>query len=239
MWKKIVGPFKEFGFVAGALYATDRILRSLSPSLGLFVYELMVQPISSKSLLPSKLTENMSFKEICRGHPDIARMPAREDIKASRFDQGARCLGVYRKGQLIGYIWFCFTSYEEDEVRCTYILAEPERSVFDFDLYVLPEHRMGIGFMAIWHGANQYLHERGIEYTFSRLTRTNLASRRSHSHLGWKCVARAVFLRAWRFEFMVATIAPYVAMTWSARQRVRMRLSPEVITSAADKPVIH
>jgi hypothetical protein len=34
-------------------------------------------------------------------------------------------------------------------VRCTYELADAQRSVFDFDLVVLPKHRMGIGFMAI------------------------------------------------------------------------------------------
>ena len=43
MWRRIVGPFKEFGLAAGALYALDRALRGISPRFGLFVYELMVQ----------------------------------------------------------------------------------------------------------------------------------------------------------------------------------------------------
>ena len=195
MWRRIVGPFREFGFAAGALYALDRVLRRISPRLGLFAYEFMVQPITGKPLLPANLAKNLTFIEIGRGHPDIGLMPARTDIKASRFDQGAVCLGAYRKNKLIGYLWFCSHGYEEDEVRCTYELSQPQTSVFDFDLYVMPEHRMGIGFMAIWHGANAYLHERGVRYTFSRLTRSNLASRRSHAHLGWECVARAASLR--------------------------------------------
>lgn len=233
MWRRIVGPFKEFGLGAGFLYALDRVLRSLSPRLGLFVYELMVQPISGKAMLPANLAKNLSFSEIVRGHPDVALMPARDDIKALRFEQGARCLGVYRKGMLIGYLWMCFKRYEEDEVRCTYALAEPEVSVFDFDLYVMPEHRLGIGFMAIWHGANQFLHERGVRYTFSRLTRFNLASRRSHAHLGWKCVGRALFLQAWRVEMMLSTLSPFVGLTWSARQRLHLNLSPEVLRESA------
>jgi len=227
MLRRVVGPFKEFGLFAGALYVADRLLRSLSPALGLYVYELMVQPITGKALLPPNLTKNLQFAEIGRGHPDILLMPAREDIKAQRFEQGARCLGVYRKGGLIGYIWFSFDRYEEDEVRCTYELADAARSVFDFDLYVLPEHRMGIGFMAIWHGANAYLRERGVQYTFSRLTRFNLASRRSHAHLGWRLAGRALFLKAWAFEAMLATVSPYVALTWS--RRVRLRLAPDVL----------
>ena len=66
-------------------------------------------------------------------------MPARPEIKEARFRQNALCLGTFVKGQLVGYIWFCFGSYEEDEVRCTYVLVNPNQSVFDFDLYILPE----------------------------------------------------------------------------------------------------
>jgi hypothetical protein len=232
MWRRLVGPFKEFGFGAGALYCADRVLRSVSPRLGLFVYELMVQPITGNAMLPANLTKNLKFKEIGRGHPDIELMPARAEIKAARFDQGAMCLGAYRKEKLIGYIWFSFHSYQEDEVRCTYELIAADRSVFDFDLYVLPEHRMGIGFMAVWHGANVYLRERGIKYTFSRLTRFNLTSRRSHAHLGWKCAGRAVFLQAWRCEAMLASVFPYVALTWAPDQRTHLRLAPDVLGPA-------
>jgi len=233
MLRRVLGPFKEFGLLAGSLYVLNRLLRALSPRVGLLVYELMVQPITSKPLLPANLTKNLRFEEIGCGHPDIKRMPAREDIKASRFDQGARCLGAYRKDKLIGYIWFAFGCYEEDEVRCSYELAQPAQSVFDFDLYVLPEHRMGIAFMAIWYGANEYLHRRGVRYTFSRLTRFNVASRRSHAHLGWRCVGQVVFLQAWAVELMLATMSPYVALTWTSAQRTRLRLAPDVLAAAA------
>ena len=97
-------------------------------------------------------------------------------------------------------------------------------------------------FVAIWHGANAYLHERGVRYTFSRLTRFNLASRRSHAHLGWRRAAQAVFLQAGRVEVMLANAAPYVACTWKSSQRTRLRLAPDVLVSgqpavAADAPV--
>src|SRR5207302_474415 len=118
---------------------------------------------------------NLQFAEIREGDSAISLMPARPEVKAERFKQGAQCLGAYRKDDLLGYLWFCTSRYEEDEVRCTYILTEQARSVFDFDLVVVPKHRMGIGFMALWHGANLYLHQRGIRYTFSRLTRFNVA----------------------------------------------------------------
>jgi len=227
IWRRIVGPFKEFGIAAGALYAADRVLRGVSPRLGLYVYEFIAQPVGGKSLLPASRSKNLSFAEIPEGHPDIDAMPARPEIKASRFEQGAVCLGAYRNGSLLGYVWFCFDAYDEDEVRCTYALGEPGQSVFDFDLYVLPEHRMGLGFAAVWHGANEYLQSRGIRYTFSRMTRFNLASRRSHARLGGHRVGRALFLQAWWVELMFATLAPYIHFSWRGGQGPRLVLLPQ------------
>lgn len=233
---RLASPFRQFGFGAGLLYVIDRALQRLSPNWRLYVYEFMAQPITEKPLLSANLAKNLEFRLIERGDPDIASMPAHEDIKQARFDQGAVCLGTYRRGRLIGYIWLCFDAYEEDEVRCTYRLVQPEQSVFDFDLVVLPEHRMGIGFMAVWHGANQYLHERGVRYTFSRLTRFNVASRRAHQHLGWQCVARAVFLQAGRAELMCATRAPFVSLSLSRQQRATLDLGPPRPSPSTKQP---
>jgi hypothetical protein len=207
--QRIAAPFKEFGMVAGALYVIDRVLR----------------------MLPRNLAKAISFEEIKEGHPDIALMPARADIKAQRFAQGARCLGAYRKGELISYLWFCQRQYEEDLVRCTYELVDAAHSIFDFDLYVMPEHRLGLGFLGIWHGANQFLEPQGVRYTFSRLTRFNTASRRAHVRLGWKCLGRATFFCAWGLEVMFCTLAPYVAVTVGHR-RVRLRFQPAVLLAA-------
>ena len=227
MWKRLCGPFKEYGPGAGALYAIDRVMQALSPHLRLFVYELMVQPVSDQPLLPARLSKSLEVREIRRGDPDVVLMPARPEIKQSRFDQGARCLGAYRNGQLVGYMWFCPERYEEDEVRCTYLLSPAARSVFDFDLYIYPEHRMGLAFIGIWNGANEHLRRRGVDFTFSRVTRFNLASRRAHAHLGAKRIGMAVFLRAWTLEMMLATVRPFLWISWRAGKRVGLRLAPD------------
>jgi hypothetical protein len=222
-------PFREFGWGAGALYVLDRLLQALSPHLRLHVYEFMVQPIGGKPLLPPNLVRNLSFREIVNGDAEIALMPAREDIKALRFEQGARCIGAYRKGELIGYLWYCTDRYHEDEVRVTYELVDRAASIFDFDLYVMPPHRLGLGFLGVWYGANEHLAPRGVRHTFSRLTRFNVASRRAHAHLGWRRVGCGLFLRAWGAEFMLATVAPFVGATFGPRQRIVLKLGPEAL----------
>ena len=215
----------------------DRLLQRVSPQLRLYVYEMTAQPITGQPLLRPNLAKNLAFEELGRGHPDLALMPASDDIKARRFEQGARCLGVYRKGKLIGFMWFGRGRYEEDEVRCTYCLADPDCSVFDFDVYVFPEHRMGVGFMGVWHGASLFLGGQGVRHTFSRMTRFNLASRRAHAHLGSKRAGYAVFLKMWKVEFMISTLAPFVALTAGSR-RVDLRLPPgrRVLAPAAPAP---
>ena len=224
--RKLANPIREFGFRAGLVYFVDRALSALSPRTRLYAYELMVQPIPDKPLVPERLIRSITFREICAGDPEIDAMPALTDIKRSRFDQGATCLGAWRKGELIGYIWFVSREYEEDEVRCTFVLHPERVSVFDFDLYLFPDHRMGVGFIGLWEGANRFLRDRGVQYTFSRLTRFNTASRRAHNHLGWQCVGKALFLKVFQVELMVATLRPHVHLSLRRSNRVRIDMRP-------------
>jgi len=229
MLQKIIGPFREFGPVAGLLYAIDRVLSSFSPDLHLYVYELMVQPIMDKPLFPRGFRKQLEIREIKPGDPELALMPVRSEAMDARLAQHATCLGAFQKGVFIGYMWFCNPTYDEDEVRCTYVLGRAKESVFDFDFYIFPEYRMGLAFVGLWNGANEFLSSRNVRYTFSRLTRFNVASRRAHQHLGWKVVGRAIFLKARSIEFMLATLFPFVHMSITKRGRVHLTLQPNAL----------
>ena len=229
MLQKLAAIFKEFGFFAGLLYLSDRFLAGISPSLRLYFYDIMVQPIHKEPLIPERLSRSLEIREIKRGDPEVDLMPARPDIKEARFEQAAVCLGAFQKGKFIGYMWFCPHVYIEDEVRCIFLVSPAGEAVFDFDFYLFPEYRMGRGFIGMWNGANQYLNERGIKYTFSRVTRTNIASRRAHSHLGWKCVGRTLFLQAGQLQFMAATIFPFLHLSFGKSGRVQLKLRPDAL----------
>ena len=220
---RLASPFREFGTVPGALYLADRLLRKVSSGARIYLYELMVQPIADQALLRSSLIRNMEFRLIPDNDPLIAAMPARPEVKEARFAQGAKCFGAFRNGQLVAYLWYCTNVYREDEVRCAYVLAARQDSVFDFDLYVLPEHRLGVAFAALWHGANVHLRGLGFCRSYSRVTWFNTASRRSHSRLGGKRVGVACFFVLGRLECMVSTPGPLVRVTWGKR-RIRLEL---------------
>lgn len=207
------------------------MLSSLSPNLRLQVYELTVQPITDRALMPERMRRNVEIREIRPGDPELQRMPVRPEIMRTRLAHGCLCLGAFRKGEMIGYMWFRFRDYEEDEVRCTYHLKPVESSVFDFDFYLFPEHRMGVGFVALWDGANRFLRERGIRYTFSRITRFNLASRRAHAHLGARVIGKAMFLKLGALEITATTVRPYFAVT--VRSRVNLDMTPRGLDEAS------
>ena len=212
MLNKLLGPFREFG-PAGAIYGLDRVLRRIHPRLGLVMYELMAQPVTDKPLLPAGLAKNLSFRELAVDSAEVAAMAARPEVKARRFAQGATALGVFRKDELLGYIWFCSGQYVEDEVRCVYVMQRPEVAAFDFDLVVMPESRMGLGFAALWHCANQYLTARGVRTSYSRVTRFNVASRLAHRRLGARRLGTALFVQAGSLELMIASVPPYLSFS--------------------------
>jgi hypothetical protein len=234
MWQTLTNAWREFGLGIGSVYLIDQALIRLSDHTRLRFYELMVQPITEPPLVAERYTRSFSYREIKAGDPEVDRMPARSDIKATRFEQGARCLGAFRGEEFVGYMWFTHDRYLEDEVRCVFDVHPTDSTVFDFDFYLFPEYRMGLAFIGLWEGANRYLYERGIRYTYSRITRFNTASRRAHDHLGWRRVGRAVFLKLWNFEWMIAGVKPYVHVSISPHKRVQIDLYPEVFSTDSE-----
>ena len=230
-----MSPFREFGGAAGCVYLIDEVLSRMSSHLRLIYYELMVQPIPDTPLLPRRLTKSLEFREIREGDADTDLLPIRPEIKESRFAQGTTCLGTYKQNELIGYIWFSFKTYQEDEIRCDYLIDPEDAAVFDFDLYLFPQHRLGLGFAGVWSGANKYLRSKGIRYTYSRVSRFNTASRRAHAHFGWEKVGRCLTLKLWNVELMCCTIRPWFHLAVSKNSRAEIRMTADVL-AASDEP---
>lgn len=223
MSSRFLMAYRQFGAIAGTLYLMDRALSSITPQLRLFVYELMVQPIPAEPILKVRDGRALDVRMIQQSHSALSLMPLPTSTIESRYGQGATCLGAFREDQLVAYMWYCNSRYDEDEVRCTYALTPDAESVFDYDFYIFPAYRLSRAFASLWNGAIEHLHRRGIRYTFSRLTRFNLASRSAHSHLGWKRVGSAVFLKIWQFQCMVATVSPFISLTLTGRPRLDLR----------------
>jgi len=229
MLQKLSSPFREFGFFAGFVYAIHRLLQRISPSMKLMFHDWMVQPIASEQLLPARFAQRYRTREIGQEDPLIDGMPIRPEVRISRREQRAICLGTFKNEALVGYIWLSSGSYDEDEARCRYVLTPPNESIFDFDLYILPKYRASLGFAAVWNGTNEYLYRRGVRYSYSRLDHYNRASASAHDHLGWKRVGSAVILKLWQIEVMFSSLFPWFFLTFSDEQRPSITLSPDIL----------
>jgi len=208
--EQIRNTFSEFGIGAGLVFGLAHLLEICKLPLRLFFYELMIQPVATKKMAPPNLAKSFEVREISEGDPLLETTPPPLDVIHSRYRQDSVCLGAFQKGVFIGYQWLCFGPYIEDEVRCIFVPQPPSEAVFDFDFYLFPNYRFGLGFVALWDAANEYMRERGITTTTSRVSRFNTASRKSHDHLGWCCVGRTIFLKSNSFQLMLASIRPYV-----------------------------
>lgn len=229
MLERMLDPFKEFGLFGGFLYSADRILGKLSPSLRLYYHYWFVQPIAEKPLLPEKYLADTTVRQIEQGDPLLERMPVPPEMLRFRFKQDAVCLALFVKEEFAGYIWFAFGRYDEDEARCTFVLLPESQSVFDFDLYLFPKYRAGIAFLALWDYASKYLRDRGIRYSYSRMTAYKLNSAKSHSHLGMKRIGVAVVLRMWALEIIFASRSPYIYVSLKDVSRLPITLTPGVL----------
>jgi hypothetical protein len=223
--RKLASTFREFGALAGCLYLADRALQTLSARARLYAYELVVQPIPAAPTQPVPRSK-LEVRQVPPGDSALAAMPVPAEVIAARFAQHATCLGAFKDAELVGYMWFCAGRYDEDEVRCTYLLDPPLSSVFDYDFYVFPQHRMGRAFAILWSAANRILGQRGVRCTYSRVSRFNSASRRAHSHLGAQRIGRAWFIRLGTLQIMFATVSPFVHVSLTNRHRVRLTLRP-------------
>ena len=81
--------------------------------------------------------------------------PRPREVISSHFARGHVCLVATIKGVLGGFLWFAREYYDEDQVYCRFVLAEPESCVRDYDVHVEPHFRMGRTFARLWDEANQ------------------------------------------------------------------------------------
>lgn len=216
--------FKEFGVRVGLVYGLDRLLRKCSSRLGLHWYVLVEQQVHGKPLLPPAHAQNVRFVELKPGASELSQVPRPLPVLEERFAQGAVCLAVYLKERYVGYAWFAFRSYEEDEVRCSYLLRQPTHAAFDFDVYVFPAYRLGRAFAAVWHASNQYLGERGVTRTCSRIAASNLASRRSHGQLGAREIGHALFLCLGSWQVTWSSLLAFPGLRFGKTSRPALHL---------------
>jgi hypothetical protein len=203
--------FREHGRLGGWLYLLHRALQALSGGrAGVVAYVLVGQPIGSGALAGVKPHPDTVVRPVLPGDPVIAAFPRPPEVIAARFAQGADCHVAEHKGRFAGHIWLAHGRYTEDEVRCEYHWADQPPCVWDYDVYVEPEYRLGRAMGRLWRGVDDALSARGVAWTLSRISRFNAASLNAHARLGARRCGWITVLVLGRWQLALMPHKPWV-----------------------------
>jgi len=209
--RAVAETFRRLGFTDSLYYFASLVLARGSRGQARIVrYHLVAQPVPPG--VPPR-PGRVIVTEVKPGDPIIASFPRRPAVIERRFAGGAICLAAQEEGRFAGYLWLRLGPYDEDEVRCRYVTAPPERTAWDFDVYVEPAYRMGRTFARLWAAAHALLRDRGVEWTMSRISAFNAESLRSHARLGLTRLRTVTFLRAGSVQVLLSPASPWLHLS--------------------------
>jgi hypothetical protein len=186
----------------------------------------MAQPVGKKANLPPHRGRSIHVRLVPEENLAVKEFPRPQAVIRRRYRQGAMCLGAFNNDALAGYLWLILGAYDEDEVRCRFVLGPVKEVAWDFDVYVWPNYRSGFVFARLWDEANAYLRKRSIRWTLSRVSAFNRMSRESHRRLGAVEVGSALFLVLGRWQFMLSTCQPYIHISSGPASIPEMQVTP-------------
>lgn len=193
-WQALAAEFG--GRDTATLYVVHRLLDKLSGGrIGIVPYRLVAQPVSNLALAGVRVDPGTVVRRVGPGDSVVAELPRPRAVIEQRFASGSQCYVAWVKGRFAGCIWIARGRYVEDEVRCVYRIADPDRGVWDYDVYVEPSLRLGRTMSRLWKAVDDALAAEGVAWSFSRINRFNTASIRSHERLGAVTVGDLLVLR--------------------------------------------
>lgn len=192
MLNKLAGLYRELG---PALMGDYLARRAMSPlGVHLFRYRLLVQPVPDKPWLPERHRQSFEIRQVGEEEYRSDWFPRPVEVIRQRYAQGALCWVAFRQGRPVGCQWLLPGPYLEDEVRCRFLPTPAAQVAWDFDIYVVPELRLGRLFLLLWDTVNDWMRAQGIGFTASRIDTLNLQSLRSHRRMGAQVIGTAWFL---------------------------------------------
>lgn len=186
---------RQLGLVDGLLYLTGRALQRASGGrANLVKYRLVAQRIGGPAAVAMRPDPVTQMLPVRAGDPLEVAFPRPPEVLARRWAAGARCTVALVRDEFAGFIWIQRGAYDEDEVRCRYVLDDPRACVWDYDVYVEPKYRLGRTMARLWSHVDAGLAAEGVRWSCSRISAFNAASLASHARLGLAPLGSALFL---------------------------------------------
>lgn len=204
----------RLGWRASAWLAVARLLQALPAGTAcLQTYRFVAQAVTPGSLCHGR-GQAIEVTPCAVPQALTGRPPRPPAVLQQRLAQGALCLAAHKGAgaPLAGWLWLLRGGCLEDEVRVRYVLAS-QQSSWDLDVWVDPEQRGGLVFARLWEAANTLLHGQGVRWSCSRISRFNADSLAAHVRLGTVSLGTATFLRWGNWQWMLASLPPYLHLS--------------------------
>jgi hypothetical protein len=212
---------RELGAGVALLLLVHRLLtRATRGKAGVFAYRLYGQPIGRGHFDSVRDDAALLVTRVTIEHPLVNDFPRPPQVVKGRFSDGATCYCAELRGRFAGYIWISRQCYEEDEVRCTYVLGDARRCVWDFDVFVVPALRMGRTLARLWKHVDAELAAEGIFWSLSRISAFNRGSSGAHARMGAIEVGRVCFVVVGPAQLALLNRPPYVHLSLVASNRI-------------------
>ncbi|WP_260293762.1 N-acetyltransferase [Sedimenticola hydrogenitrophicus] len=204
--RKLRNLFREYPFTLAVEYLLRRGLSVIG--VGYHHYLLTAQPVPDTPWLNRKRASSYRIDKIMEDDYNSDWFPRPAHIIKSRYRQGAECWVAFKGDRAVGCQWLIKGPYIEDEVRCIFKPGPEENTVWDFDIYIVPEFRFSRLFLQLWDTSNAWMRSQGISWSASRVDALNLDSVKSHSSMGayivdhaWFVSIGAMQIAKWRGRF--------------------------------------
>lgn len=169
-------------------YGLARMATAL-PGLHYHRYALLVVPVVGMPEMPKGYEVRVASAAEIEGRIDIGA-----DTIAFRMGQGAVPLAAWHGGKLVGVNWLAEDGFDEDEVRVRW--RPPPAYAWDTGLWIAPERRLSRAFAALWAGTADWLRERCLLGSASRIADYNRASLAPHLRMGGRVLGHVMVVGA-------------------------------------------
>lgn len=214
----LTAAIKELGWTGTLVHSINRLAAKLGMRQACLVkYLITRQEVVALGEQTLGRVRGIEVRELLCDDPLCQQLGRPNEVIQARFAQGGHCYAAFRKGELAGFMWLNFGQYQEDEVRCTFILSPAEESAWDYDVFVFPQHRLSFTFLRLWEHANEAMAVRGVKTCYSRIAYYNVASLASHGKLGSHVIGSVYFLRLGRMQLSWSlNFRPHIAFSADA-----------------------
>jgi len=218
---------QSLGWSNGLLYLLARGLSAATRGWArLIKYHFVVQPVPEAPLPARPKSSKTRVYQVSPVDDIIRTFPRPASVISRRFADGAVCFVAVNAENLVGFIWLRLDRYDEDEVRCLYLLDPAGTIAWDFDAYVAPEFRMSRAFVQLWEAANEFLRGRGYSWTASRISAFNAMSLAAHKRFGAERLHTAAFVVAGPVQVALLSFRPYVHVSARPGNRPTITMRP-------------